>query len=56
MFSFIQGQDLDIWANKSFNARPMLVPEDGPITLFRKWCKQFYTSHEETAAVEAADA
>jgi 3-ketosteroid 9alpha-monooxygenase subunit A len=36
-------QDIPIWENKIFIHPPVLVDGDGPIGLFRRWCKQFYS-------------
>jgi hypothetical protein len=36
------GQDIPIWEHKVMKMRPMLCDGDGPIGLFRRWCKQFY--------------
>jgi len=36
------GQDIPIWEHKVMKARPVLCDGDGPIGLFRRWCKQFY--------------
>jgi 3-ketosteroid 9alpha-monooxygenase subunit A len=36
-------QDIPIWENKVFWERPVLCDGDGPIGMFRKWSKQFYT-------------
>ncbi|MHB8466820.1 MAG: Rieske 2Fe-2S domain-containing protein [Acidimicrobiales bacterium] len=41
----ISGQtsrDVVIWEHKVFRERPLLVPGDGAIGVFRKWAKQFY--------------
>lgn len=35
-------QDVPIWEAKRWRARPVLVPEDGPIASFRSWTRQFY--------------
>lgn len=35
-------EDIPIWENKTQFARPMLCDGDGPIGLFRRWCRQFY--------------
>jgi len=40
-------EDIPIWENKAFLERPVLCDGDGPIGVFRTWCRQFYT---ETAA------
>jgi phenylpropionate dioxygenase-like ring-hydroxylating dioxygenase large terminal subunit len=37
------GQDIPIWENKVYFDRPLLCDGDGPIGLFRRWVKQFYT-------------
>ena len=36
------GQDIPIWEHKVMKDRPVLCDGDGPIGLFRRWCKQFY--------------
>jgi phenylpropionate dioxygenase-like ring-hydroxylating dioxygenase large terminal subunit len=36
------GQDIPIWEHKVMKMRPVLCDGDGPIGLFRRWCKQFY--------------
>jgi phenylpropionate dioxygenase-like ring-hydroxylating dioxygenase large terminal subunit len=43
-------QDIPIWEHKRYVAPPLLCDGDGPIGLFRKWVKQFYSE----AAAEAA--
>jgi hypothetical protein len=35
-------QDFDIWENKSYVDPPALAKGDGPVGLYRKWCRQFY--------------
>ena len=35
-------QDIPIWENKIYIHPPLLVEGDGPIALYRKWCRQFY--------------
>lgn len=35
-------QDIPIWENKVYLDRPALCDGDGPIGVFRRWCKQFY--------------
>jgi phenylpropionate dioxygenase-like ring-hydroxylating dioxygenase large terminal subunit len=42
MFVRVNSQDLDIWSNKSYCDKPVVLADDGNIHLFRKWCKQFY--------------
>jgi hypothetical protein len=36
-------QDIPIWENKIYIHPPVLVDGDGPIGLFRRWAKQFYS-------------
>jgi 3-ketosteroid 9alpha-monooxygenase subunit A len=40
-------QDIPIWENKIQWERPVLCDGDGPIGMFRTWCRQFYTSPAE---------
>lgn len=44
MYSFARDvqQDFDIWEHKTYVHPPALAEGDGPIGLYRKWCKQFY--------------
>jgi phenylpropionate dioxygenase-like ring-hydroxylating dioxygenase large terminal subunit len=35
-------QDVPIWENKRFRARPYLSDADGPIMAYRRWAQQFY--------------
>jgi phenylpropionate dioxygenase-like ring-hydroxylating dioxygenase large terminal subunit len=35
-------QDLAFWTNKRYVARPALAKGDGPIGVYRKWCRRFY--------------
>jgi 3-ketosteroid 9alpha-monooxygenase subunit A len=37
-------QDIPIWENKIYVHPPVLVDGDGPIGVFRRWAKQFYTA------------
>jgi 3-ketosteroid 9alpha-monooxygenase subunit A len=37
-------QDIPIWENKVYVHPPLLSEVDGPIGLFRKWSRQFYSS------------
>jgi phenylpropionate dioxygenase-like ring-hydroxylating dioxygenase large terminal subunit len=37
------GQDIPIWENKVYITPPLLVDGDGPIGVYRKWAKQFYS-------------
>jgi hypothetical protein len=36
-------QDIPIWEHKTYFDHPVLCDGDGPIGLFRKWCRQFYS-------------
>lgn len=44
MFAFVRevGDDVAIWENKRYLARPKVVADDGPIGRYRAWCRQFY--------------
>jgi 3-ketosteroid 9alpha-monooxygenase subunit A len=46
-------QDKPVWENKIYIDPPVLCDGDGPIGLFRRWCKQFYP---EAAVQEAYEA
>ncbi len=35
-------QDIPIWEHKVYFERPLLCDGDGPIGIFRRWCRQFY--------------
>jgi len=37
------GQDIPIWENKIYIDPPLVVDNDGPIGVFRRWTKQFYS-------------
>jgi hypothetical protein len=39
------GQDIPIWEHKRYVERPVLCDGDGPIGVFRQWCRQFYPEH-----------
>jgi hypothetical protein len=47
-------QDIPIWENKIQWERPVLCDGDGPIGMFRQWCRQFYTTTNE-ASVPSRD-
>lgn len=36
-------QDIPIWENKIYVHPPLVVDNDGPIGIFRRWTKQFYS-------------
>lgn len=46
-------QDIPIWENKRYVARPPLSDADGPILRFRKWSKQFYAPQASEELAEA---
>jgi len=46
-------QDIPIWENKIYVHPPLLVDGDGPIGLYRKWCRQFYSTASGAPAAEA---
>jgi phenylpropionate dioxygenase-like ring-hydroxylating dioxygenase large terminal subunit len=50
------GQDIPIWENKVYVNPPLLVEGDGPVGVFRKWCKQFYVEGAEPAATASMNA
>ncbi len=35
-------KDVRIWEHKIYNAKPVLVPGDGPIRQYRRWATHFY--------------
>ncbi len=37
-------QDVPIWENKIYRERPMLTTNDGPVTQYRRWFRQFYSA------------
>lgn len=41
-------RDVNIWNNKKFQKRPVLVREDKSIIAYRKWYSQFYSEHSPT--------
>ena len=43
--------DIDIWETKTYQTKPMLNPEDGPVHELRRWFRQFYPS--ERAPMDA---
>jgi len=43
-------QDIPVWENKRYLDRPVLCDGDGPIGLFRTWCRQFYPSESDISA------
>jgi phenylpropionate dioxygenase-like ring-hydroxylating dioxygenase large terminal subunit len=47
------GQDIPIWENKVYMNPPLLAEGDGPIGVFRRWCKQFYQDGAEPVVERA---
>jgi len=45
-------QDIPIWENKVQWELPVLCDGDGPVGMFRKWCRQFYSTPPAPAARE----
>jgi hypothetical protein len=43
-------QDFEIWQHKRYVDPPALAKGDGPVGLYRKWCRQFYTQLPHIAA------
>ena len=35
--------DIPVWENKIYVDPPLLCAGDGPIGIYRKWCRQFYS-------------
>jgi phenylpropionate dioxygenase-like ring-hydroxylating dioxygenase large terminal subunit len=50
------GQDIPIWENKIYVSPPLVVETDGPIGVFRRWSRQFYSDGTEGSATVAATA
>ncbi len=49
-------KDFPIWENKSYRAQPMLSEADGPIAMYRRWARQFYSAEapaEESKGVRS---
>src|SRR5262249_15682447 len=49
-------QDIPIWENKIYVHPPLLVDGDGPIGIYRKWCRQFYSEGRAPDAAAATSA
>jgi 3-ketosteroid 9alpha-monooxygenase subunit A len=47
-------QDIPIWEHKTYLDHPVLCDGDGPIGLFRKWSRQFYSQPNTLAVVADA--
>ena len=48
------GEDIPIWENKRYQARPVLCDGDGPIAEYRRWCLQFYPGATPTTEAAAS--
>ncbi len=46
-------QDTPVWENKVYIDPPLLCSGDGPVGMFRQWCKQFYPAEEYARTYEA---
>ncbi len=42
--------DVPVWAHKSYIPHPPLAQGDGPITLYRRWARQFYSAAQPVGA------
>jgi hypothetical protein len=49
-------EDVPIWENKAYLARPSLCDGDGPIPAFRRWCTQFYPDRPDASAASLENA
>lgn len=47
-------RDFPIWESKAYIDKPLLVPGDGPIGRYRRWCRQFYDLPAETVETSRA--
>jgi hypothetical protein len=50
--SFLEGvsQDVPIWENKIYRARPVLTKSEKPIIEHRRWSQQFYSGYDPDGA------
>ena len=37
-------QDIPFWRSKHHIEKPLLAEGDGPIAIYRRWCRQFYSA------------
>jgi nitrite reductase/ring-hydroxylating ferredoxin subunit len=37
-------QDIPFWESKHYLEKPLLAEGDGPIAIYRRWCRQFYAA------------
>lgn len=48
-------QDKEVWTNKIYHHKPMLVPGDGPFPAFKRYYMQFYTESSKNIASDELD-
>ena len=44
-------QDVEIWSRKSYRPHPRLCRSDGPIGIYRRYCRQFYPSDGDQSRI-----
>ena len=49
------GNDRQVWENKVFLPRALLVKGDGPVSRLRRWYQQFYASGQPKVNVRVED-
>jgi len=49
-------QDVPIWQNRAYLAKPRLTELDGPIAGYRRWYRQFYSTWDGPEADRAGGA
>lgn len=49
-------KDFPIWENKIYRSPPMLSEADGPIAMYRRWARQFYSEYSAADVPVAAPA
>lgn len=47
-------RDFPIWEKKAYIDKPLLVPGDGPVGRYRRWCRQFYDLPADAAEAPQA--
>ena len=40
------GEDIPIWERKRYYAKPLLCDGDGPLPVYRRWMRQFFSSQD----------
>eukprot|EP00516_Mucochytrium_quahogii_P010939 CAMPEP_0203786858 /NCGR_PEP_ID=MMETSP0100_2-20121128/1874_1 /ASSEMBLY_ACC=CAM_ASM_000210 /TAXON_ID=96639 /ORGANISM=" , Strain NY0313808BC1" /LENGTH=59 /DNA_ID=CAMNT_0050689235 /DNA_START=674 /DNA_END=853 /DNA_ORIENTATION=- len=43
-------QDREVWSNKMYHEKPMLVSGDGPFPAFKRYYNQFYSDNSKSLA------